>query len=385
MMPLSATTERTRLNRFVRTGAKQTQNHITHAAETRNCAQTLRWMPRQGTSRQKRVDRDAKQRQSEREGTPLGKCQMKLIFMVAGIVVTFVAGAEAIARYGIGLGTPPLSMPHPAVEYIFQPDQDVSRFGNRQLYNAHSMRSPDLPDPSQEGIVLVMGDSVLNGGNLTSHADLATSIASERDSERFYANVSAGSWGPGNLRGYLDTYGTFGAEAVIIVFNGGDVQDIPEYGPLDPAPHPQERPIWAVGEGLVRYAPRYLPEPFAGWLRPQPVPNTYPKPANMPDGIMETQRMLDRFANEGIAACFVLHRSRDKMPDSDDVGLARFRDLAQAVSVPTLETRPAFDATGQNISMFYRDPIHITVQGQAVLADLLLTCRDLASVPKPGG
>jgi hypothetical protein len=31
---------------------------------------------------------------------------MKLIFMVAGIVVTFVAGAEAIARYGIGLGTP---------------------------------------------------------------------------------------------------------------------------------------------------------------------------------------------------------------------------------------------------------------------------------------
>jgi len=79
MMPLSATTERTRLNRFVRTGAKQTQNHITHAAETRNCAQTLRWMPRQGTSRQKRVDRDAKQRQSEREGTPLGKCQVMLV------------------------------------------------------------------------------------------------------------------------------------------------------------------------------------------------------------------------------------------------------------------------------------------------------------------
>jgi hypothetical protein len=73
------------------------------------------------------------------------------------------------------------------------------------------------------------------------------------------------------------------------------------------------------------------------------------------------------------------------MLDSDNVGLARFRDLAQAVSVPKLETRPAFDATGQNISMFYQDPIHINVQGQAVLADLLLTCRDLALVPKPGG
>ena len=105
----------------------------------------------------------------------------------------------------------------------------------------------------------------------------------------------------------------------------------------------------------------------------------------MPDGIIEIQRMLDRFADERIAACFVLHGSRDKMPDSENVGIARFRDLAHAVSVPMLETRPAFEAAGQNINMFYRDGIHINVQGQAVLADLLLTCRDLALVPKPGG
>jgi hypothetical protein len=58
-------------------GVKQTQNHITHAAETRHRAQVLRWMLGQGTSRPKRVDRDAKQRQHAREAILLGECRFR--------------------------------------------------------------------------------------------------------------------------------------------------------------------------------------------------------------------------------------------------------------------------------------------------------------------
>jgi hypothetical protein len=46
--------------------AKQTQSRITHAIKTRNCAQNLRWTPKQRTSSQKKVDRYAKQRQDDR-------------------------------------------------------------------------------------------------------------------------------------------------------------------------------------------------------------------------------------------------------------------------------------------------------------------------------
>jgi hypothetical protein len=78
MTVLSAKTERTWLHRSDQMGVKQTQNHITHAAETRHRAQVLCWMLGQGTSRPKRVDRDAKQRQHAREGILLGECRLKI-------------------------------------------------------------------------------------------------------------------------------------------------------------------------------------------------------------------------------------------------------------------------------------------------------------------
>jgi hypothetical protein len=72
MMPLSATTERTRLNRFVRTGAKQTQNHITHAAETRNRVRAACWMTEKRNSGPNVVDRDARQRHMQEKALHLG-------------------------------------------------------------------------------------------------------------------------------------------------------------------------------------------------------------------------------------------------------------------------------------------------------------------------
>jgi hypothetical protein len=73
----AAKTERTRINQSVRTGANRTQNHITHAIETGNHAQALRWIPGQGNSRTKRVDRETRLRQFVWEGILLGECRFK--------------------------------------------------------------------------------------------------------------------------------------------------------------------------------------------------------------------------------------------------------------------------------------------------------------------
>lgn len=49
---------------------------------------------------------------------------------------SLLAGGELTARFGLGLGNPPLSQAHPRIEYLLAPNQDVKRFGNRVAINA---------------------------------------------------------------------------------------------------------------------------------------------------------------------------------------------------------------------------------------------------------
>jgi len=182
-------------------------------------------------------------------------------------IVSVLVGVELFARFGLGLGTPPLSVTHPQIEYLFKPNQDVNRFGNRILVNAYGMRTPDFPMHKQnpaERRIMVFGDSVLNGGAQTDHEALATSILARDLSRAWQAlvvvgNISAGSWGPGNWLAYAREYGWLDADAVVLVMSSHDTADNPTFAPLNPNTHPTVRPWTAVGEGLTRYLPRYVP------------------------------------------------------------------------------------------------------------------------------
>ncbi len=183
------------------------------------------------------------------------------------ILLGLVAAGEWIARAQLGLGTPPLSVAHPTIEYLFIPNQDVRRFDNRVRINAYGIRSEEFPasKPQDEFRVLVFGDSVLNGGNLTDQTELATELLRDRleyASERpvVVGNVSAGSWGPGNWLAYVREYGFFDADAVILLISTHDHRDNPTFEPLNPHTHPQRTPVLAVWEGVTRYLPRYLPD-----------------------------------------------------------------------------------------------------------------------------
>ena len=56
-----------------------------------------------------------------------------LVLSLITIVFTIASG-EIFARYYLGLGTPPLSVTHPTIEYMLKPNQDVYRFGNHIIY-----------------------------------------------------------------------------------------------------------------------------------------------------------------------------------------------------------------------------------------------------------
>ncbi|MCF0198960.1 MAG: hypothetical protein HUK02_06505 [Bacteroidaceae bacterium] len=108
-------------------------------------------------------------------------------------------------------------------EYLLLPNQKCVRFGNRVETNSFSQRCTE-PNPRKRK-VLGLGDSVIFGGSYTDQDSIATSIFNDNDSVFQILNISAGSWGPDNCAGYLEEYGLFSAEAMLLVCNSHDAHD----------------------------------------------------------------------------------------------------------------------------------------------------------------
>lgn len=181
-------------------------------------------------------------------------------YTFTGLLIFLFAAGELISRVYIGLGDPPLSIRHPKIEYMFAPSQDCQRFGNQFSTNSYGMRSADFPPfkSRQEVRILVLGDSVINGGSLTDQEELATELLRNSLSESLpipvvVGNISAGSWSPPNLEAYIDDFGTFDADVAFIVLNKGDLYDFPTFSELNPETHPYKKPSSALIELIHHY------------------------------------------------------------------------------------------------------------------------------------
>ena len=293
-----------------------------------------------------------------------------LLFLVS--VIFLVGSAEIGSRYWLGLGTPPLSVAHPSIEYMFAPNQDLYRFGNHQLYNEYGMRSISTDQITQPHRVIAFGDSVLNGGNLSDHSALATTLAS--DSETFYGNVSAGSWGPANMVAWIDEYGLLDAEVAIILISSHDLHDAPNFAPLNPNTHPTERPMSALVEGIERYAPRYLPR----IRQSTETENASPTPTETSTA-RSIYDFIDRMEIAGIRLCAIQHKEKkelDSPPTSDSQDIY---DIFIDRGVPVLDFGTALRESRKNP---YTDNIHINDYGQELLAIYLRECFEVALLPK---
>ena len=182
----------------------------------------------------------------------------KNVLFGIGIVTLVVGGSELFCRYILGLGNPPLSITHPTIEYMFKPNQDVLRFGNRFITNSYGMRSKQFSQikKNNELRILFFGDSVINGGNLTNQSDLATEIVQQKLTESRFnnyqkiivGNVSAGSWEPSNWLAYVKEYGFFDADVIVLLISSHDYADIPTFAQLNSNTHPTQNPPLATIE-----------------------------------------------------------------------------------------------------------------------------------------
>ena len=282
-------------------------------------------------------------------------------------------GEELFLRFRYGLCDAVLMKEDPDYEYIAQPDQNRKRLGNQIKYNSFSMRTDELRNGSVR--IICIGDSILNGGTLTDHTQLATTLLSRRLSETLQKdvqvlNISAGSWGPDNCAAYLNKHGHFGASALFLVTSSHDVKDtmtfVPVVGKLKYFPSKQY-PL-AIIELLDRYLNMDM--------------SFFHKTKDKADADFRKQHNIEQSAtvfNPGYAA-LVEYAKQHKIPLYFYLH-AEQKELKQNKYDPSGTEIIAF-AEANKIPLFcdlklglneawFRDPIHYSSAGQQKMAEIL--------------
>lgn len=294
---------------------------------------------------------------------------------VAASASALLLGAgELFARWHLGLGTPPLMTADAELEYRYLPNQDVMRFGNRILIDSFGMRSAGPAAGTEAAAdafrVLVLGDSVINGGSLTDHEELATTLLQKSLERRlgrsvWVGNASAGSWGPENLLAFVKRYGTFDAEVAVVEIAAHDIVDVRRFPPLGEN-RPTQTPFSALWEGATRYLPRYLP-----------LPSATTQPAKPREASKERWDPADRHKSE--TATFELLRLLKK--SVPNVFMLYQPELHESGNHLNLEAKSAFERIAAESgctfvdltsidsavpeSALYRDRIHPSAKGQS--------------------
>jgi len=297
------------------------------------------------------------------------------------IVITMVLGVftELTLRFAVGLGDPPLLMADPEIEYLYKPSREYSRFHNRIAYNAYSMRCDDFPvhkSSPDELRVMVLGDSVINGGNLTDQEELATEIIKKRLSEEtgrqvVVGNISAGSWGPGNLMAYVNRFGLFDADVVAIVLSSHDYADVPDFQPrvgIVPG-MPDHTPLSAIQEVFGRYLPHYLYGPGK---------NSHldyePSDELINQSLASLRDLIQASQDTGAEVLIFQHLERSEVLSGKPMpGHDLIKKTAESMNVTVIQLGPVFEAVIQSQKPPYRDAIHPNALGQRILAQAIVS------------
>ncbi len=293
--------------------------------------------------------------------------------IVVASLFALVGLLEVYARVVMGLGNPPLWMADPEIEYLPHPAKSYLRFGNRISYNAYSMRSRDFPrnkvNPA-ELRVLVVGDSIINGGAHTDQQALATTLLEHKLAESLdrpvvVANIAAGSWGPPNILAYLRRFGLFDADVVVIVLNSADYADAPTFEPLGPG-RPQRKPVLALQELHSKYVPRYLKTNLGLQRESQP-----PTPEAIDTCLSALRELIRMTRQAGVSFLLAQYLKRSEVATRPDIGHRKIAQVAQEAGLEPIQLGPGFAKALRDGPDPYVAGIHPNAHGQRIIAEVL--------------
>lgn len=312
---------------------------------------------------------------------------------LTGIATTLIA-TEIVLRIGLGLGNPVLSQADSYTGYRFQPNQKLSRFGKRIEYNQYSQRSNPIKLEKPQGTlrILMVGDSVLNGGSPIDQAQIITERlksklqTSEKPIE--ILNASAGSWGIGNHLGYLREFGTFQSDAVILQIGTHDLtQPTSKSDRVGHDPnYPTHSPVLAMQEAIVRYALPNLSGLFASHshlsnsgkiLSLTDIIDVASQPEQQFQQNMEILKQTVALVQSKQIPIYVIFTpNRDdlvptaKTPDFK----LRFLKILETLKVPVFDTHKFWsNQPTATVKSYFRDGVHLNESGNEAVANLVFT------------
>ncbi|MBE9009110.1 SGNH/GDSL hydrolase family protein [Pseudanabaenaceae cyanobacterium LEGE 13415] len=275
---------------------------------------------------------------------------------------------ELILRFRFGFGDPLLYIGDPEIGYLLAPNQSIKRFGNRIEINEYSMRSPNFTPKPEIGTqrILMIGDSIINGGWWTDQKDTVSAMLSSDRLE--VLNASANSWSPRNELAYLKRFGTFHADVIVLVINTDDLfgTQPTSLGVGRDRNYPDRKPISAIFEVIERYL---LPAPEL----PAELKKIQAEGGDRVGIILDAIRQIHNIANQNQAK-FVLAMTpllRELTAGSRNYEVTarqRLTEMTQTKNIEYIDFLPVFKAESSEPSTLYRDHIHLNVVGNRILS-----------------
>ncbi|MFB2833372.1 SGNH/GDSL hydrolase family protein [Floridanema evergladense] len=298
---------------------------------------------------------------------------MNILLIVLATVFVVLLFLEMGLRSRFGFGNPLIYVTDAEIGYLLAPNQQTRRFGNRIEINEYSMRGGIISPTRAESTlrVLLLGDSIANGGWWTDQADilsvmmassLKATFAQNGFREVEVLNASANSWGPRNELAYLKKFGTFEAQVLVLLINTDDL--------FATAPssiqvgrdrnYPANKPLLALQEVVTRYL---LPAPNIPELQ-----KLNQEPGDRVGfnlaAIGEIQAIA-KFSNSKflLAMTPLLREVGDPGPrDYEIKERQRLQEFTANKQILYLDFLPVFNCAESKESL-YRDHIHLSYQG----------------------
>lgn len=301
-------------------------------------------------------------------------------FLLAGL-----AAGELLCR-ALGLHQPVL-YETTAYGYRVQPNQELSRFGNRVFYNAFGLRSEPMTVLPGDGVlrVLCVGDSIANGGAVTDQDDTYPNqlqrmlrAAGQRVE---VLNASAPGWAIENEAGWLRDNGLFGSRIVILTVGTLDLfQERAGAGTVNGHPSfPGRAPAFGLEDLVMHYVvPRLVLDSFA-----DPGAQSEIGTLEIAREVIERIPMMARAAAKDGAKLVVLFVEQ---PDRFEPRAAVVADAKTALFSRLQEQEIAFATTRDAIrsaggETLFRDELHPNAWGNRVLAGVAAGLVERVAAP----
>ncbi|MEG4799359.1 SGNH/GDSL hydrolase family protein [Microcoleus sp. ARI1-B5] len=313
---------------------------------------------------------------------------MKVVLIVLALTSGLWAAIEVLLRVLLGFGNPLIYIADAECGYLLAPNQRVRRLANRIEINEYSMRTGAIaPSPDPETLrVLLLGDSVANGGWWTHQTDTISEImarllrlqvqhlasdaqsgAKVNYSDFEVLNASANSWGPRNQLAYAKRFGVFGAKVLVLLLNTDDL--------FASAPcalvvgrdrsYPSRQPRSATLELLSRYLLPTVPgSQFAA-----PSPESGDLVGCNLEAICQIQKIA---VSANVKFLLAVTPKRGEFGDSgprdwEVKARERLAELVEREKITYIDFLPIFNCAAQ-ISTLYRDSIHLSPQGNQLVS-----------------